>query len=474
MADDLSKPESRRGALALRTRLLAAMILPLLGMAVVLGLAGATLIADVVRRTNDRVLGGALGAISETVAVERGEVTLDLPAAAFGMLENSERDNVYYRIAVGGQLLTGYDDLPAPRIDELQVDEPRFRYAEYRGQGIRIAEVRRELPRIAAPVVVQVAETLDGRSALRRRLIVALLIGEVVLIGMAVLLVRPALAWSLKPLARLRSAVARRDTRATPDLSPIEAGPLPAELRPLADAFDNLLARLDTATAGVRRFTADASHQMRTPLAVLKVQVALARRGDPQALGEIADAADRLEHLVTQLLALARAEEAGTSPPLETVALRELAVAVINRRIAQAIEARVDVNLDAPDADVTIASHRTLLFEILSNLLDNAIRYTQSGGLVMLTIADEADATVIAVADNGPGLSEADLGRIGGRFVRLATSAGSEGSGLGLAIVHSAAQRLGAQLRFTNTRPGLRVELVFATPAAGNSEPETS
>jgi two-component system sensor histidine kinase TctE len=82
-------------ALALRTRLLAAMIAPLLGIAIVLGLAGATLIADVVRRTNDRVLGGALGAISETVQVERGEVTLDLPPAAFGMLENSERDNVY-------------------------------------------------------------------------------------------------------------------------------------------------------------------------------------------------------------------------------------------------------------------------------------------------------------------------------------------------------------------------------------------
>jgi two-component system sensor histidine kinase TctE len=234
-------------------------------------------------------------------------------------------------------------------------------------------------------------------------------------------------------------------------------------LRPLASAFDNLLARLDAAMAGVRRSTADASHQMRTPLSVLKVQVALARRGDPKALGEIADAADRLEHLVTQLLALARAEEAGIAPPLEQVSLRALAIVVINRCIAQAIEAQIEVVLEAPDGEITILSHRTLLFEVLSNLLDNAIRYPQAGGLVMVTITHDQGTAVIAVSDDGPGLSEGDLDRIGGRFVRLSTSIGKEGSGLGLAIVHSAAQRLGARLEITNTRPGLRVELTFSS-----------
>ena len=459
---------SRGRAVALRTRLLAAMLAPMLGIAILLGLAGATLIADVVRRTNDRVLGGALGAIAETVQVERGEVTMDLPAAAFGMLENSERDNVYYRIAVGDRLLTGYADLSAPRIADLTVDAPRFRYASYRDQPIRIAEVRRSLPRIDRPVIVQVAETLDGRHALQRRLLVALLLGEVLLVSVAMLLIRPALGWSLRPLARLRTVVAARDTQATPDLSPLETGPLPAELRPLAEAFDHLLARLDSATAGMRRFTADASHQMRTPLAVLKVQVALARRGDPAALGEIADAADRLERLVTQLLALARAEEAGVSPPLERVDVREVAVTVINRRIGQVIGAGVDIHLDAPDGDIAIASHRTLLFEILSNLVDNAIRYNRKGGMVTITIRVDAGVVSIAVADDGPGLPDADLDRVGQRFVRLANSAGQEGSGLGLAIVRSAARRIGAQIEFRNTRPGLRVTLRFDAARASN------
>lgn len=465
---DRAAATERGQALALRTRLAAAMLAPLIGIAILLGLAGATLIADVVRRTNDRVLGGALGAIAETVQVERGEVTMDLPAAAFGMLENNERDNVYYRIAVGDRLLTGYADLPAPQPGDLALDVPRFRYARYRDQDIRIAEVRRALPRIAMPVVVQIAETLDNRHALQRRLVMALLIGETLLVGVALLLIRPALAWSLKPLARLRGAVAARDTRATPDLSPLDTGPLPAELRPLADAFDNLLARLDSATAGMRRFTADASHQMRTPLAVLKVQVALARRGDPAALGEIGDAADRLEHLVTQLLALARAEEAGASPPRERVDLREVAVVVINRRIGQAIEAGVDLHLKA-QGDIAIASHRTLVFEILSNLVDNAIRYNRAGGQVTLSIAREAQGISVSVADDGPGLPEAELARAGIRFARLSTSEGRDGSGLGLAIVRSAAQRLDATLTLENTRPGLRATLRFPAEVEMNA-----
>ena len=135
------RPSGEGRAIALRTRLLAAMLGPMLGAAAIIGVGGATLISDVVRRTNDRVLGGALGAIAETVQVERGEVTLDLPPAAFGMLENSERDNVYYRIAVGGTLLTGYADLPAPDPRTMPVDQPRFRFARYRGQDIRIGEV---------------------------------------------------------------------------------------------------------------------------------------------------------------------------------------------------------------------------------------------------------------------------------------------------------------------------------------------
>ncbi|MBJ6123264.1 sensor histidine kinase [Sphingomonas mollis] len=457
---------------ALRTRLLVAMVGPLLLAAVVIGVLGATLIADVVRRTSDRVLGGALGAIAETVQVERGEVTLDLPAAAFGMLENGERDNVYYRIAVGEELLTGYADLPAPDPATLAIDVPRYRFARYRDQDVRIAEVRRALPRIDRPVIVQIAETLDNRGALNRRLMLALLVGECVLVGAAALLLRPALGWSLRPLARLRGAVEARDEQARPDFSPLDAGPLPSELRPLARAFDRLLAQLDTATSGVRRFTADASHQMRTPLSVLKVQLALARRGSgperTEALDEIADAATRLERLVTQLLALARAEEAGVSAPLEAVDLREVAAAVITRQFGQAIDAGIDLVLEGDETVAAIVpGHRTLIFEILSNLIDNGIRYNRPGGTVSVTIAATPAATTVAVADDGPGIPLAHRDTAFDRFVRLGVGGGPEGSGLGLAIVRSAATRLNATVSFGDAEVGTTIILRFAGVGTG-------
>ncbi|MEG3160805.1 sensor histidine kinase N-terminal domain-containing protein [Sphingomonas sp. LB2R24] len=456
---------------ALRTRLLVAVLGPLLAAAILIGVVGATLIADVVRRTNDRVLGGALGAIAETVQVERGEVTLDLPAAAFGMLENTERDNVYYRVAVGTDLLTGYADLPAPDPATLAIDVPRYRFARYRDQQIRIAEVRRALPRIDKPVIVQIAETLDNRGALTRRLMLALLIGECVLVGAAALLLRPALGWSLRPLARLRGAVEARDERARPDFSPLDTGPLPSELRPLASAFDRLLAQLDTATVGVRRFTADASHQMRTPLSVLKVQVALARRGSDaerrEALDEIADVAIRLERLVTQLLALARAEEAGVSAPLEAVDLREVASAVIARQINQAIRAGVDLVLESDgQTQYMVSGHRTLIFEILSNLIDNGIRYNRRGGMVSVALqADDAQIAVMVV-DDGPGIAPAYREKVFDRFVRLGTANSPEGSGLGLAIVRSAATRLTATVGFVDVDSGTAIVLRFAPPSS--------
>ncbi|KPH65362.1 MULTISPECIES: sensor histidine kinase [Novosphingobium] len=441
------------------------MLGPLMIVALVLGLVGSAMISDVVRRTNDRVLGGALGAIAETVQVERGEVTLDLPPAAFGMLENSERDNVYYRIAVGNRLLTGYADLPAPDLASLPVDEARFRNADYRGQPIRIGEIKRALPRIDAPVVVQVAETLDNRNALRKRLMTALLFGECALVGIALALIRPALGWSLRPLAELRTVIEARDTRAAPDLSPLQTGPLPAELRPLARSFDRLLARLDDATSAMRRFTADASHQMRTPLSVLKVQVALARRGSREALQEIDEASDRLERLLTQLLALARADEAGTLPPLERVDLVEVSQRVISRRIRQAIEAEVELRLDGgEDTPFTALGHRALVYEMLSNLVDNAIRYNRRGGTVTLGLEQGLGKVRLIVTDTGPGIPAELREQAMSRFARLHGEQGPTGSGLGLAIVKAAAERLGAGLELADAAPGLRVTMTF--PAA--------
>ena len=442
------------------------MLVPLLAAAAGLGVAGYWLIGTVAEQTNDRVLAGALGSIAETVAVEDGEVTLDLPPAAFGMLENSERDNVYYRIARGREVLTGYADLPAVDPRSFRHDEVNFRYATYRGRGIRIASTVRRLPRIAEPVLVEVAETLDNRASLRRRLLVGLLFVEAVLVAIAAALLMPALRWSLRPLTILRRAVERRTGTGSPDLSPLDTGPMPQELVPLAAAFDRLLERLDSTTSGVRRFTADASHQMRTPLSVLKVQLALAERGTEAdrrvALDEITLAVSRLERLLVQLLALARAQEEGSVTAPEEVDLREVATTVVSRWIDRALELDVDIRVEPAEGHFRVLGYRTLIFELMSNLLDNAIRYNRRGGEVAIILGARNGGVWLAVEDTGPGIPEAERQRVFERFVRLNPEGDQEGSGLGLSIVRSIAVRLGASLRLAErSGGGLRVELTF-------------
>ena len=278
----------------------------------------------------------------------------------------------------------------------------------------------------------------------------------------AILLLRPALGWSLRPLLRLRRAVEARDGDARPDFSALDAGPLPSELRPLARAFNRLLRQLDQATGGVRRFTADASHKMRTPISVLKVQIELARRGSREAFDEIADAAQRLERLVTQLLALARAEEAGASPPLETVDLKEVSAVVVNRLINQAIQAQVELNLEASDAEsYRVEAHRTLVFEILANLVDNGIRYNRPGGTVTIALAQGEDATLMTVSDDGPGIAVEHRDKVFERFFRVGGASAPEGTGLGLAIVQSAASRMGAQVEIVEGGAGTHIRVRF-------------
>jgi two-component system sensor histidine kinase TctE len=261
--------------------------------------------------------------------------------------------------------------------------------------------------------------------------------------------------------------VEARDASVRPDFSPIDAGPLPNELEPLATAFDHLLAQLDSATSGVRRFTADASHQMRTPLSVLKVQIELARRGSVAALDEIADAVQRLERLVTQLLALARAEEAGVAPPLERVDLREVSAAVIGRLINQAIQARVELHLEAEEGDAyLVQAHRTLVFEIVANLIDNGVRYNRPGGNVTVGLTRDGDDVLLSVSDDGPGIPPAYHDKVFERFFRARGAGDVDGTGLGLAIVQSAASRMGARVRIADCDPGVAVIVRFLPWAA--------
>lgn len=443
---------------------------PLAALALLLGVGGAVTINEVVEGVNDRLLGASARAIAETLALENEEVTLDLPASALGMLENDARDNVYYSVWANGELLTGYPDLP--RMKELPDDDGEmvFQYAQYRDYRIRIAAVARKVPRIDKPVIVEVAETLEARHALRDRMLVALAILELLLIAVSLGLLPLAVRWGLAPLKRVLSAMG---TRREADFTPLPLDYVPVELRGLVGAFNGLLGRLDAAMQGIRRFTADASHQMRTPLSILRAHVAALRSAKlpagpaQQSLADIEAATGRLQRLLTQLLALARAEGARDGGPdlRARVDLVEIARAASAEHAPLAVKAGVNLDFEAPDKAVVILSQPDLAGELIRNLVDNAIRYNRDQGIVTVTV--RGDGTVI-IEDEGPGIPVEARATAFERFGRLVPDREREGSGLGLAIVRALAGSLGATVELADrgALPGLRVTVGFPVPSA--------
>ncbi|MCD9031431.1 sensor histidine kinase [Luteimonas sp. Y-2-2-4F] len=452
---------------SLSARLLVALVLPMTAFALVLGAGGAVVTRQVVDRTADRLLAGAVRAISETMTVEDGRVRVNIPPWALGVLDNPERDRVYYSVRQAGRLLTGYDDLPQPATAPAE-GEPRFEYVDYRGGTVRRASQTVSLVGAQAPVVVSIAQSLDSRRAVRNELTTGLLMLEALLIALAACLVLPAVRWSLGPL----QAVERRlEARARSDREryrPVDLREVPVEIAPLLEAFNRLLTELAANNDSVRRFTADASHQMRTPLAILKTHLALLegrpRRSaaDREAIRDAREASDRLGRLLLQLLALARADHA-EQVPLRTLDLGEHAAHAVAQMAPASARAGAAVTLARPPRPALALAHPEFLSEMLANLLDNAIRY--GGGRIEVAVARDGGDAVATIDDAGPGIPAAERALVFGRFTRLAATHAVPGSGLGLSIVQALAARQGARVELGDSPlGGLRVLLRFRVP----------
>lgn len=458
---------------SLTGRLLWALVGSLTAVALVLGAGGFWLINGIVESTADRLLGASARAITETVAVEDGEITLDLPPSALGMLENDARDNVYYSVRHGQEPLTGYPDLPSAPPDKIDQDESSFRYATFRGAKIRIAAEARRFPRVAGPVVVQVAETLDGRKELARQMFAGLAALEAALVGVAALLVWPTVKWSLGPVMRLREEMDAR-TAAKADFAPLPVSGVPGELVGLVTGFNALLHRIELSVEGVRRFTADASHQMRTPLTILRTHIAIVRKHGLESdlgkssLADIELATDRLQGLLTGLITLARAEDAMTAPPIAEVDLRPIARKVATAFAPIAMAADVDIRLEASEHQVLAPADPLLVEELLSNLVDNAVRYNRAGGSVTLAVRTEGSQSLIEVIDDGPGIPAPDRTKVLQRFFRLSRDQQQQGSGLGLSIVQAIATRVHASLRLHQGVDGKGLAVTVSFESATN------
>ncbi len=271
----------------------------------------------------------------------------------------------------------------------------------------------------------------------------------------------------LRPLGRVAGELGRRDAG---DLQGVRTEPVPAEVRPLVDALNELLGRLQRAFENERRFTADASHELRTPLAAIRIQAQVAAQAeDPaqrtRALEKITRGVDRATHLVEQLLALARADAQQAGQIHDKQAdLGRVARGALEEVMPLALERSVELGLDAPEGrGLQVRGDPGSLSILVRNLADNAVRYTPEGGRVRVALAVQGGAVVLSVEDSGPGIPEAERAAMFERFRRRNQQAAS-GSGLGLSIVERIARLHTAQLTLGQGADGrgLRVEAVFA------------
>ena len=394
----------------------------------------------------DRALASEALALAGRLRPDGGRVRVDLPEAALQLFEADEHDRIYYRVSDDrGDLVFGHRELASPPVDPLGGGKPILYDARFFGEPLRVAAVAVSLPGSASSgrATVAVGETLVKRRMLAREILVGMLLPQALLLALAAVLVWLGVGRGLRPLEALVEAIQRRSHR---DLSPLEEGAAPLEVRPMVGAINGLLDRLNATLAAQRRFVADAAHQLRTPLAGLKTQTELAlRERDPKALAHslahIHAATERSAHLVNQLLALARAEPGADRPDrFQSVDLKSVAKETTADWVSPALKKSIDLGFESETERASVTGDAVLLRELLSNLLDNAIRYTAEGGRVTVRVARTGADITLSVEDSGPGIPEAERGHVFERFHRVLGS-GQEGCGLGLSIVREIVER---------------------------------
>jgi two-component system sensor histidine kinase TctE len=398
---------------------------------------------------------------------------LELSDAAANVLLSDAQDRLFFRVdAADGTLLGG--DATLPPAPPAAAREPVFHAGQVHGEDVRMVAARMPVgAERGAPLVhVRVAETLNKRTRLAWEMVASTVLPQLLLIVMATAVVWFGVSRGLQPLNRLRRAVSDRSHL---DLSPIDTHDVPGEVRPLVDEVNELMARLARTFDFQNRFVADAAHQLKTPVSGLKAQIELAlREGDPErvrhSLAQLYISADRLSRLVRQLLSLARNEPGALETvQLQPLDLNALALEVSMDWVPQALRRGIDLGFEGIEGDpLTIAADRDRLRELVNNLVDNAIRYSQAGGRVTVRTGRTADGECrLSISDDGPSIPVAERERIFERFHRLLGTQ-EDGSGLGLAIVSEIATLHGARITLEEDVDGVgNTFSVFFRPHAG-------
>ncbi|HRX71315.1 MAG TPA: ATP-binding protein [Candidatus Competibacteraceae bacterium] len=314
--------------------------------------------------------------------------------------------------------------------------------------------------------IVQVAQPLQVRRRMSADIALRNLAPFLLLLPVMGLVVWFGVGAGLRPLSRLAADLQQRRPEA---LEPVAAERLPAELTPLASALNGLLARLTQTLDAQRQFIADAAHELRTPLTAVRLQAEMAQRittdeERAEALDTLRAGLTRASHLVEQLLAMARLDATSTTGRLESLDLLALAKQGVADYAAIADDRDLDLGLLPSDA-VMVAGEPGELHTLLGNLIDNALRYTPTGGRVDVQVRRVGREAVLSVTDTGPGIPVKERERVFDRFYRGPHTA-APGSGLGLAIVKRIASRHQARIDLREGESGAGLQATVCLPIA--------
>lgn len=402
-------------------------------------------------------------------------IVLNFPGQARDILRADSKDRIYFQVAdLDGHWIAGDKDLPSAEVPEkLEADQIRFRDDEFNGDEIRVAYQYLNSPAGTGhpALLIQVAETRVKRQGLAAAIVSGVIVPQFVIVPMAVLLVYLGLTHGITPLQRLQQELRGRRPS---DLSPISVQGIPEEIRPLIEALNGVMLRLTDSLESQRRFTADAAHQLKTPLTGLRTQTELALlENDPQSmrkgLEQVALSAEQLSRLIQQLLALARAEATGDrGDTTESLDLDNLARAATTEWVDRSLAKGVDIGFESEGLPLYIQGNSFLLHELLTNLLDNALKYTPSGGHITVRTLKTDGSVIVEVEDSGIGIPLEERPRVFERFFRVLGTE-TDGSGLGLAIVKEVAELHRGQVEVADPESGRGTLFRVRIPAEGTA-----
>ncbi|WP_326539259.1 sensor histidine kinase [Pseudorhodoferax sp.] len=425
----------------LRRYLLAWTLLPIAGFMVLDGLSLYHATQRATEAAHDRLLEATARQIGDLIHIEREQLSIRVPLAMIEALEGAGGSRMYYRVLdFAGRSLAGDDALPLPADDTaLQ----KHYLAEVDRQPVRVVALRQpiEMSQGRGVAIILVAETLEARRQQAATLLQGMLLRQGLLMGVIAIVVWLAVDRGLRPLQALRREL--RERRA----SQASAVPLhsrgPEELQPVIDEMNALLARQHDLLEQQSRFVADASHQLRTPMAVLKTQLQSAQDGE--SLAALAGTVDRVTRLADQLLNKARLEHSDARQAHEPLAMDAIAREVVLAMSPLLAQRHLAFSLDGDDVP-TVRGDRWMAGELIANLLSNAIRHTPHGQALGIRFARAAGGLTMTVWDSGPGIAEAARQAL----FRPFAAGSSGGAGLGLSICLDIAGAMNASIALDN------------------------